>query len=104
ADKIAVKRAFRDGHQYALQFARAAGLKLGGLISVTDDGSGSDGYYGGYGSPFGPNKYCGKVRVPVGKPVDGQKPTFKKVRRCFVPSFITHALTLTYAATSGHRH
>jgi len=95
ADKIALKRAFRDGHKLALRYAKAEGLKLGRLISVSDTQEPS-GY--GSGSEFGPNKYCGKVRVPVGKQVYGQKPTLKTVRRCFVPPYIVTGIQLTYSA------
>jgi antitoxin (DNA-binding transcriptional repressor) of toxin-antitoxin stability system len=98
ADKIANQRAFQEGRETAHAYARAAGRRLVRLVSVSDVQTSP--FYGGgqYFGPFGPNRYCGKVRVRVGKFVRGQKPTFKKVRRCFVPRFETRTLTLTYQA------
>jgi uncharacterized protein YggE len=92
AEKKAGRRAFRDALTRARGDAKAAGLVLDGVISISDRG------FTGANSPFGPNRYCGKIRVLAGKPVSGQKPKFKKVRRCFVPRFIAREITVKYSA------
>lgn len=92
AEKKAGRRAFRDALTRARRDAKAAGLVLDGVISISDRG------YAGPGSPFGPNRYCGKIRVLAQKPVPGQRPKFKKVRRCFVPRFVARQMTVKYAA------
>ena len=71
-----------------------------GAISVSD--AQSAGVFYGPGpiafGPFGPDQYCGTVQQPVGRPVNGQKPTAKKVHRCVVPPFEYVTLTVTYSA------
>jgi hypothetical protein len=103
AQKIANERAFEDAREYAHDFAKEAGRKIIRLVSISDVQANIGYYGGGYGGgsdsgPFGPNKYCGVVRVRVGKFVRGQRPTFKKERRCFVPRRAYKTLTLTYLA------
>jgi len=51
--------------------------------------------------PFAPNQYCGKVSQPVFKVVGGKRKLerVKHVRRCFVPSFESTTLSVTYSAT-----
>lgn len=92
ANKKAGRRAFRDALQRAQRDARSAGLELEGVISISDRG------FNGAPSPFGPNRYCGKTRVLVGRPAPGQRPKFKKVRRCFVPRFVAKEITVKYLA------
>lgn len=99
ARKIANQRAFQEGRENAHAYARAAGRKLVRLISVSDVQSSPFYGLGPYGGgPFGPNRYCGMVRVRVRPPVTGQRPTFKRVRRCLVPRFASLNLVLTYLA------
>lgn len=93
ADKKAIGRAFRNARNHGRQDAKAAGLKLKRLISISDRGINQP------SGPFGPDRYCREVRVPVGKPVQGQKPTFKRERRCYWPHFVAREITLTYSAT-----
>ena len=101
ARKAAIKGALSDSHEYALDYAQAAGLTLGSVISVSDAQTG--GFYGpGPGAfigPFGPNQYCGTLRQPVGRPVPGKKLKLKTVHRCFVPRFAYTTLTVTYSAS-----
>src|ERR1700730_8625008 len=52
AEKKAGRRAFRDALTRARIDAKAAGLVLEGVISISDRG------FTGPGSPFGPNRYC----------------------------------------------
>jgi uncharacterized protein YggE len=96
--------AMAEAHEYALKYARAAGLKLGAIISVSDAQSNNGfGYYGGPGffGPFGPNQFCGTVSQPVIKVVGGKRKRVgsKRVHRCFVPPFETTTLTVTYSAS-----
>jgi uncharacterized protein YggE len=92
AEKMAGKRAFRAAFTRARRDAKAAGLVLDGVISISDRGS------AGPAGPFGPNRYCGKIRVLAQKPVPGQRPKFKKVRRCFVPRFVFREITVKFSA------
>jgi uncharacterized protein YggE len=100
AQKVAIKRAVRNAHKNALLYAQAIGLTLGSAISISDQQS--NGFYvstgpGGSG-PFGPNRYCGKIRRVVGKVVPGTKPTYKTVHRCIVPRFAYTSLVVAYSA------
>jgi uncharacterized protein YggE len=100
ARRGAIRQALKEAHEYAVDYAKAVRLTLGGVISVSD--AQTNGFYG-YGpgaiGPFGPGQFCGTVRQPVGKPVPGQKPTLKTVHRCIVPRFAFTSLTVTYSAS-----
>lgn len=101
ARKTSVAGALREAREYAFTYAKAVGLKLGSVISVSDVQS--NGYFGpggpyGFG-PFGPNQYCGTVQQLVRRPVKGKKPKFKKVHRCIVPRFAYTTLMVTYSAS-----
>jgi uncharacterized protein YggE len=100
AHKASIGGALKEAHEYAADYAKAVGLKLGSVISVSDA---ANGFYGpgplGIG-PFGPGQYCGQIRRVVGRPVKGQKPRFKTVHRCIVPRFAYATLTVTYSASS----
>jgi hypothetical protein len=70
------------------------------VTSVSDSPANGFFAYGpGVIGPFGPGQFCGTVRQVVGKPVKGQKPTFKSVHRCVVPRFAYISLTVTYSAS-----
>jgi Protein of unknown function (DUF541) len=101
ARKAAIAGALKEAHEYALDYASAAGLKLGGVVSVSD--AQTNGFYGpGPGlviGPFGPGQYCGTTRQPIGRPVKGKPVKFKTVHRCFVPRFAFTTLTVTYSAS-----
>jgi hypothetical protein len=117
AEKAGVPAAMNQANEYALQYAAAAGLTLGAVVSVTDAPNGRylgsagpsgfggpiGGPYGGpFGGPFGPNQFCGTERRPVFKRVAPKhRPTLirvKSVHVCYVPSFAATTLTVTYAA------
>jgi uncharacterized protein YggE len=111
AQKASVPLAIADAKTEAEQYASAAGLKLGPLVSISDQVS--DFPYGPFfgGSyqqgPFGPGKYCGVIRVPVfkrTKTASGRAVTkivrFKKEHRCEVPSPVTTTLAVTYSASA----
>lgn len=101
ARKASVGGAFSDARGNAGDYARGAGLKLGALLSVSDQQNG--GFYGPSGiiGPFGPGQFCGTIHQPVFKRVKHREKLIrvKKVYRCFVPRFAFTTLTLTYAAT-----
>ena len=101
AREAGIPAALKDAHSYALKYARAAGLTLGPIESVSDASSNGFAYGPGFYGPFGPNQFCGTVRRPVVKVVTGKKKVVatKKVHRCFVPPLVATALTVTYSAT-----
>jgi uncharacterized protein YggE len=100
AHKESIAGALKQAHEYAVLYAKAVGMKLGSVISVSDA---QNGFYGpgpfGIG-PFGPGQFCGTMTRIIGRPVKGQKPKLKRVHRCFVPQFASATLTVTYAASS----
>jgi uncharacterized protein YggE len=99
AHKASIAGALKEAHEYAVLYAKAVGMKLGTVISVSDA---QNGFYGP-GSiigPFGPGRFCGTVTRVIGRPVKGQKPKLGKVHRCFVPQFASATLTVMYAASS----
>jgi len=105
ARKAAIPQALDEAHEYALLYARAAGLKLGSVLEVSDASGQTNGFYGPYGvgfyGSFGPNQYCGIAPQPVFKVVRGKRKIVgtKRVHRCFVPPSVTTTLTVTYSAT-----
>jgi opacity protein-like surface antigen len=102
AHQAGIPAAIKDAHGYAVKYAKAAGLTLGAILSVSDASNNNGFAYGpGFYGPFGPNQYCGTVRRPIVKVVDGKRKVVatKKVHRCFVPPFVVTVLTVTYAAT-----
>lgn len=100
AHKASIAGALKEAHEYAVLYAKAVGMTLGNVISVSD--AQNNGFYGPgtFFGPFGPGRFCGTVTRVIGKPVKGQKPKLKKVHRCFVPQFAFATLTVTYAASS----
>lgn len=102
AQQAAIPGAIVQAHEYALRYAKAAGLVLGAILSVSDVQSANGGYYG-YGpfGPFGPNRYCNVIRAHVQKRFGpGRKITVVRVKRhrvCFVPPYATSTLTVTYS-------
>jgi uncharacterized protein YggE len=99
AHRASIAGALKEAHEYAELYAKAVGMKLGSVISVSDA---QNGFFYGPGTigPFGPGRFCGTITRVVGRPVKGQKPKLKRVHRCFVPSFASATLTVTYAASS----
>jgi uncharacterized protein YggE len=101
ARKAGISGAFKDAHEYALDYAKAAGLTLGRIISVSDAQNSGQGYYvGAFFGPFGPNQFCGEVTRPITKVVAGKRKQVgvKHTHRCFVPPFQATTLTVAYAA------
>ena len=100
ARKASIAGALKEAHEYAQDYAKAVGLRLGSVISVSD--AQTNGFFYGPGpvgiGPFGPGQYCGTIQQVVGRPVNGHKPRFKKVHRCIVPRFAYTTLTVMYSA------
>ena len=99
AHRASIAGALKQAHKYATAYAKAVGLKLGSVVSVSDAQSAFYGPGSFSIGPFGPGQFCGTLRQPVGRPVKGQRPKFKKVHRCIVPRFALATLTITYSAT-----
>lgn len=103
ASKAAIAGAIRDAKAHALNYAQAFGLTLGSALSVSD--AQTNGFYGpGAGSfygPFGPGQFCGTLRQPIIKRSRHRIKVvgFRKVHRCFIPSFAFTTLTVTYSAS-----
>jgi len=91
---------------YVVKYAKAVGLTW--ERSSRADASNNNGFaYGrGFYGPFGPNQYCGTIRRPIFKVVDGKRKAVgtKKVHRCTVPPYVVTVLTVTYSATSPTDH
>ena len=100
AHRASIAGALKEAHEYAELYARAVGMTLGSVVSVSDVQSGFAYGPGNFIGPFGPGRFCGTVTRVVGRPVKGQKPELKRVHRCFVPPFASATLTVTYAASS----
>jgi uncharacterized protein YggE len=103
ARKASIGGAVVDAREHALDYARATGLTLGSVLSVSD--AQTNGFYGpGPGSfygPFGPDQFCGTLRQPIIKRSGHRVKVvgFRKVHRCFIPRFAFTTLTLTYSAS-----
>jgi uncharacterized protein YggE len=98
AHNASIAGALEQAHEYAVEYASAVGLTLGSVVSVSDA---QNGFYGPGPidiGPFGPGQFCGKVHQVIGRPVKGQKPKTKIIRRCVVPQFAYATLTVTYSA------
>ncbi|HKO28833.1 MAG TPA: hypothetical protein VJU80_15345 [Solirubrobacteraceae bacterium] len=100
AHRASIAGALKEAHEYAVLYAKAVGMKLGSVVSVSDA---QNSFYGPGPfaiGPFGPGRFCGTITRIVGRPVKGHKPKLKRVHRCFVPAFASATLTVTYAASS----
>jgi uncharacterized protein YggE len=102
ASKASIAGAVIDAKQRALAYAQAVGLTLGSVLSVSD--AQTNGYGPGPGSfygPFGPDQFCGTLRQPIVKRSGNRRKVvgFRKVHRCFIPSFAFTSLSVTYSAS-----
>ena len=102
ARQAAIGGALKQAHEYALAYAKAVGLTLGPVVSVSD--AQNSVFYGPgvFVGPFGPNQFCGTLRQPIFKKgKNGRRKVVgtKKVHRCIVPRFATVTLTVTYSAS-----
>jgi hypothetical protein len=106
ADAAARPKAIASARERAGELAQAAGLTLGGVMSVSE--ASTFPYYGPFGVPyglqgtFGPGKYCGQVRSShIKRDANGRahRVLGKRHRICRVPPTVTVSLTVTFAAT-----
>ncbi len=105
AQKAGIRGALAAAHANAIRYADAAGLTLGGVISVCDVANNSPFFspFGGnvFEGSFGPNRYCGIERRPVFKTVNKKRKLVRvrKVHACMVRGYEATTLTVTYSAT-----
>ncbi len=101
ARQAAIGGALKQAHEYALDYAKAVGLTLGSVQSVSDAQNSVYGP-GQFFGPFGPDQFCGTLRQPIFKKgANGRRKVVgtKKVHRCVVPQFASVTLTVTYSAS-----
>jgi hypothetical protein len=105
AQAVALPRAFRAARERAAELARLSGLTLGEIISVSDvPGSPHETFgFGPVEGTFGPGRWCGTIRRPVVRRVDGRpRRVGTRTRRvCHFPSEVYASVTVTYAASSA---
>lgn len=102
ARQAAIGGALKQAHEYARDYAKAVGLTLGPVLSVSDAQNGAFYGPGPFFGPFGPNQFCGTLRQPIfkkGKNGRRKLVRTKKVHRCFVPRTASVTLTVTYSAS-----
>lgn len=100
AEEKALPRALADARAKAADLAKLSGLTLGGIESISDAAASPYGPFF-YGS-FGPDRFCGTIRVGVFKRgKDGKRHRVGSRTRhtCRVPATVTSTLTVTFAAT-----
>jgi hypothetical protein len=103
AEAKALPRAIANAREKATELARLSGLTLGAVVSISDVQAAPYGPFFGFYGTFGPDRFCGTVRTAVFRT---EKQTGKRKRvgsrsrhTCRVPSTITSAVTVTFAAT-----
>jgi uncharacterized protein YggE len=103
AEAAALPRAFEAARLRAAELARLSGLTLGELIAVSDVPASPYGPlgFGPVEGTFGPGRWCGTIRRPVFRRVDGRRRRVgTRTRRvCHFPPEVYVSLTVTYAAT-----
>lgn len=98
----ALPRAVADARAQAQELARAAGLTLGALTAVSNESQPSP-FFSPFGQEgtFGPGRFCGTVRTPRYRTVDGKRVRVgtRTRRTCRVPATVTRTVKLTYSAS-----
>jgi hypothetical protein len=99
AEAAAMPAALAAARRQGERFARAAGLSLGPIRAVSEEGA--DPYAAGIIGPFGPGRFCGVIRRPVFERTPGSHRRrivrFERRRHCYVPPFATSRLRVTFA-------
>lgn len=102
ARTAAIPKAVADARRRAVEYGVATGLRVGAVISVAEPSPGPWFYPGGQGS-FGPGRFCGRVpRYRTQRSADGRIVRRTRIgmrRTCRVPSRVTVAVSVTYAAS-----
>jgi uncharacterized protein YggE len=97
----ALPKAIADAREDAADLAKAAGVTLGELLTISN--APAQPFYGPFFTPlgtFGPGKFCGNVRTAVVKTdKSGRRRVtrFRTRHTCRVPSNVTRNVTLTFA-------
>jgi hypothetical protein len=103
AEAAALPRAFQAARVRATELAGLSGMTLGDIISVSDVPASPYGPFGFgiFEGTFGPGRWCGTIRRPLFRRVDGRRRRVgTRTRRvCHFPSEVYVSLTVTYAAT-----
>jgi hypothetical protein len=103
ANAAALPRAFQAAGVHAAELARLSGMTLGEIISVSDVPASPYGPFGfgPFEGTFGPGRWCGTIRRPVFRRVDGRRRRVgTRTRRvCHFPSEVYVSVTVTYAAS-----
>jgi hypothetical protein len=102
ARRAAIGSALKQAHEYGVDYAKAVGLTLGAVVSVSDAQNSPFYGPGPFFGPFGVNQFCGTLHQPIFKKgKNGRRKIVgtKKVHRCIVPRFATITLTVTYSAS-----
>lgn len=96
----ALPLAVADARTQAQELAAATGVTLGALVGVSNEQQPSP-FFSPFGQEgaFGPGRYCGTVRTPRFKTVDGKRVRVgtKTRRACRIPGRVTRTVKLTYA-------
>ncbi len=106
AQKAGIDGALASARSNAVLYAKAAGLTLGTIVSVSDLQNNGGGFFsgpygpGGFYGPFGPDQYCGIEHRPVFKIVKHRHKLVRvrKFHTCIVPRYERTTLTATYNA------
>jgi hypothetical protein len=104
ARDAAVPLAVADARRRAVAFGFAAGLRVGGVISITEPQPNPfSGPFGQDRGTFGPGRFCGEVpRYRTERDASGRIVRRVRIgtrRTCRVPARVTLSLMVTYAAT-----
>jgi hypothetical protein len=102
AEAKALPRAMAAAREKATELARLSGLTLGAIVSISDAQTSPYGPFGFYGT-FGPDRFCGTLRIAVFRTdtTTGKRKRvgFRARHTCRVPSTVTSSLTMTFAAS-----
>ena len=86
ARQAAIGGALKQAHEYALAYAKAVGLTLGPVVSVSDAQNSAFQGPGLFFGPFGPNQFCGTLRQPIFKKGKNGRRKLWAPRRCTAAS------------------
>jgi uncharacterized protein YggE len=101
AEAKALPAAIADAKANAQALATAAGVTLGGLVSISDQVA-APGYFGPFyvNGTFGPGRFCAKIRTVhfvTGKDGKRHRKLSAPHKVCRVPPTVTKQASLTYA-------
>jgi Protein of unknown function (DUF541) len=103
AEAKALPAALTDAREQAAELAKAAGVTLGAVVSLSNAPTTGGGFFGPYypvGGTFGPGKYCGTIRTRSSRIGKDGKRHFGKLRSrrvCRVPASVQRSVQLTFA-------